>query len=142
MLVFADVEFFVIVTVVVVMMFVSVLVVMDELMVMGVSVIMGGFMVMGVIVSVLVGGRGQRRGRGRPSAEENVGKIACRGGKHELDREDDADGEKLCCQESSARARTSRASSLVAMNTARRVPRVMRRVRRACPPSPKSRIRG
>src|SRR5699024_7592216 len=89
-----DVEFFVIVTVVVVMMFVSVLVVMDELMVMGVSVIMGGFMVMGVIVSVLVGGRGQRR-RNHPSAEENVGKIPRRNGKHELDRKDDADGEKL-----------------------------------------------
>ena len=77
MLVFADVEFFVIVPVF--MMFVSV------------------FTVMGVIVLmvVLMGGRGQRRKRLRFPAEEEIGKIACRGGEHELDDKDDADREEL-----------------------------------------------
>ena len=79
MLVFADVEFLVPVAVIVMLMSV--------------------FIVMGVIalmrVSVLMGGRGQGKGRDRPSAEEEVGKIPRRGGEHELDREDDADGEEL-----------------------------------------------
>ena len=98
-LVFADVEFFAIVPVAVIVMLMSVF--------MSVRVVVGVFMVVFMVVRVfmvvfmvgrmggLMGGRGQRRKRLRFPAEEEIGKIACRGGEHELDREDDADGEEL-----------------------------------------------